>query len=508
MKRFTKITSLILSIILLITAFTACGGDVDNKSPLVGEWKSEGGIISLTFVFEKNGKGREEAYLDGEGSAESFTYEDKGTSVSIKFDGANAASERPYLIKGDCLIIADNFGGYLQYVRNGGELVDPTAEELKEIFGIEEEDIWDDSYLEGDDYVDTEWDEEWTEDFDDEEWTEDLGDEEYTDEGEDDFTHPLSFFYIDYYLDETAKMSNFMNFAYHLIDSNTFYGLVYNNEGYPQFVSAELSSNGTFVTAGENTLIQADTLPYYLTKSGDYIYYISGDDGAYRYPVDGGEAEQLIPEAYDYLQIVGDYIFFTDVNYNFYRTDLEGLNKELILDKTIYYAYMFTDEWLIYQDDADNESLHIYNIYEKVDVKITDTPSYSPIIYGTELYFPMVDENGLKTLAKTDLNNFSVDYDEVTGEEIYLYHIETTGNAAASYLAIDWDGYIYNGLDFAYPIDEYDIMENPDELLEASYSFVSEDYKVSLRYSEEGYVESVYVTLNETGGGRALPRFK
>lgn len=41
---------------------------------------------------------------------------------------------------------------------------------------------------------------------------------------------------------------------------------------------------------------------------------------------------------------------------------LDGKNKETVLDKGVFYPYQVSSKFLIYQDDADGETLHVYNM--------------------------------------------------------------------------------------------------------------------------------------------------
>lgn len=87
------------------------------------------------------------------------------------------------------------------------------------------------------------------------------------------------------------------------------------------------------------------------------------------------------------LQVTKDGIFFTDENNRYCKVDLKGKNKKTVLDKEIYYPYQVGSKFLIYQDDADGETLHVYNLKDSKDTKITDMVSYAPALCGDYLYF-------------------------------------------------------------------------------------------------------------------------
>jgi len=82
--------------------------------------------------------------------------------------------------------------------------------------------------------------------------------------------------------------------------------------------------------------------------------------------------------------------------------ELDGSNSVPMLDKEVYFPYFVNDQWFIYQDDADNESLHIRHALSGEDIALCHVPGYSPVIYGTDLYF-VAFSNGENSLAKIDM---------------------------------------------------------------------------------------------------------
>lgn len=105
--------------------------------------------------------------------------------------------------------------------------------------------------------------------------------------------------------------------------------------------------------------------------------------------VEGGktEVETIYEGVCDYMQVTEDGIFFTDENNQYCRIDHKGQNKETIMKKEVYYPYQINSEYMVYQDDADGETLHMYNMKTGKDSKLTDIVSYEPMICGEYLYF-------------------------------------------------------------------------------------------------------------------------
>ena len=92
-----KTLTMVVSILLIAVLLVGCSA----KSKLVGKWEMEESGITMTFTFEKDGKGSMEAF----GQSEDFEWEVKGKKLVIDYDGEKEESE--FKIKGDTLTIID-----------------------------------------------------------------------------------------------------------------------------------------------------------------------------------------------------------------------------------------------------------------------------------------------------------------------------------------------------------------------------------------------------------------
>lgn len=106
MKRIIKRVLLVLVIMIGITSLAGCGKD---KITIVGSWDHEGWVY--TFKDDNTGS------YSLSGSSMEFTYEDKGTELSILFKGNTAPLVLPYKIEDKKLIITDSFGEEVIYTR-------------------------------------------------------------------------------------------------------------------------------------------------------------------------------------------------------------------------------------------------------------------------------------------------------------------------------------------------------------------------------------------------------
>ncbi len=153
------------------------------------------------------------------------------------------------------------------------------------------------------------------------------------------------------------------------------------------------------------TVIDSDTNGSFAScqaiKSG-YIYYSQDtDDGTELVKVrsSGEDAKVIIANHSGSIQIVDNYIYYTipeawtedysavtEESSHLYRCDLNGENAEAILETPVYYFTVFGD-YVLYQNDRDNMTLHIYEMSTGEDVRINEQRSFWPIYDGNYIYY-------------------------------------------------------------------------------------------------------------------------
>lgn len=89
--------TMVVSILLIAVLLVGCSA----KSKLIGSWEMEESGITMTFTFEKGGKGEMEVL----GQSEEFEWDVKGDKLIMTVDGEEEESE--FKIKGDTLTIID-----------------------------------------------------------------------------------------------------------------------------------------------------------------------------------------------------------------------------------------------------------------------------------------------------------------------------------------------------------------------------------------------------------------
>lgn len=173
-------------------------------------------------------------------------------------------------------------------------------------------------------------------------------------------------------------------------DNGWIYGQFWSDDGKSQFVKCrDDGSDWTVLDKG---------CAHFINIKDGWIYYMnkySEDpklDGIYKMRA-SGEDKKKLTKADGSMQILGDKIYYTDEDQpitektcHLFTMDLNGENKTKVLNKPVYYWFVFGDE-ILYQDDRDGETLHIYNITSDEDKKINEDISYNPIYDGEYIYY-------------------------------------------------------------------------------------------------------------------------
>lgn len=109
--------------------------------------------------------------------------------------------------------------------------------------------------------------------------------------------------------------------------------------------------------------------------------------------------ETVKPET---LFLVNDDVYYTDAGtHRLYRYQPEG-EDELLIDTEVYDPVFYKDR-IIYQKDADGESLHSASLSGEEDVKLNDIRSYCPIVYRDKIYYQAVADAAY-TLRRMELD--------------------------------------------------------------------------------------------------------
>ena len=288
--------------------------------------------------------------------------------------------------------------------------------------------------------------------------------------------------------EQTAAMSNFMSFGYYLIEDDVLYGLTHSQSNDGNLAATPFHMKGDFPEFEETVILDENGGANYLCKDGDTLYYIQNFEKICRIKTDGSGAEVLYEGSCDYLQIHEGRLYFADEDYHFVSTDMDGGDLQTVVNKEIYYPYFICSDWMVFQDDADDEALHLYNTTYGTELNITYVPSHNPILDGHYLYYTESTEEGyfLCQIDMSDPDTFLFE-----GSELPLRE---------SGFMID-DKFFYTTNSNSVAKEDWKKLTDESDVTEEIEMYVSKDYIVYHYFDSEGLIASKYVMSKKEGGG-------
>ena len=321
----------------------------------------------------------------------------------------------------------------------------------------------------------------------------------------------------------TTAMSTFMPLGLYAAEGDTVFGQAFDSKGKVEFVRLDLEKKGDFYEVKSHKVIEKGAQATYVSLYGDYVFYIRAGKGIWCARRDGTSPRLVIEDAAEYLQIRGDTMYWCDAAYRLKSVDMAVLtgviegrknmeggeislqdNIATVFDREIYFAFMLDDAWLIYQDDADHESLHLRHVPTGSDSAVTAFPSHGPILYGSGLYFKAAHD-GRETLARIDMASAKVTFDEETDSFACSFPgIEYSEKDVPLQLSISASGMCYAGLDKGRQVSLWKEIENPGKVTEVAYMFTGPDFDIVWKF-KDGLVKSINVE-SASGGVQPIPR--
>ncbi|MBQ6755825.1 MAG: DUF5050 domain-containing protein [Oscillospiraceae bacterium] len=292
---------------------------------------------------------------------------------------------------------------------------------------------------------------------------------------------------VDFSPAESARMNNFVNGGYYAFEGDTTYGRFFSSDYSDVLARVDFKKDGTFADV-ESSVVLDTCCPTCLTVIGGDVYYIRDGMSICKVPKSGGEVELVVYDAVDYLQEVGGRLFYCNSDYRLCSAELDGSGERVVFDREVYYPYFVNDEWFIYQDDADGESIHLRHLESGEDVTLSPTSTYSPIIYGKYLYCT-AEQGADRVLAKINMSDFSIEYGD---------------KPVVDLICIDADGYLYCGTDNGLHVDLWRDAENASGEYSMRCPGVSEDYEIFWTI-ENDYITGIRVMRVSSGAGQGVP---
>ncbi len=320
----------------------------------------------------------------------------------------------------------------------------------------------------------------------------------------------------------TAAMSTFMTMGRYAADGNTVYGQAFSSDGKPEFVRFDLEKKGAFYEVKSHKVIEKGMQATYISLYGDYVFYIRAGKGIWCARRDGTAPRSVIEDAAEYLQIRGDRMYWCDAAYKLKSIDMTTLvsiiegkknmeggeislqdNIASVFDKEIYYAFMLDESWLIYQDDADHESLHLRHVPTGADAAIIGFPGYGPVLYGSDLYIK-APHDGKETMAKIGMASARIAFSEETDSFSCSFPgIEYSGKVLTLQHPISTSGYVYADLNQGWHVRRWKEVENPGKAEDVAYKLAGPDFDISWKL-KNGLVSAIQVESPD-GGIQPIP---
>lgn len=189
--------------------------------------------------------------------------------------------------------------------------------------------------------------------------------------------------------DESLMMANHMSVDRAAVYDNVLYAFDFDADYSPVLARFVITENGLT----ERTELVKNCVPEYLTVYDGRLYFVNS--GAIQTAsLDGKNCKTLVENVSGDMMIADGMLWYRDGEGRFCRAGLDGKNSERIIDRLCFYPYV-TGDCVVYQDDADGETLHIYSLAEKREQRLTDIPAYEYVIIGDALFFTARTENGL-----------------------------------------------------------------------------------------------------------------
>lgn len=304
-------------------------------------------------------------------------------------------------------------------------------------------------------------------------------------------SNPWSSYEPEFTAEQTRAMSNFIMYGRYWVEDDVIYGLTHSAGLQGALAATPFYMKGDFPQFKEAKILDDRGAATYLNKVGDVLYYVMNGEEICRINADGSGLKTLYKGTCDYMQIHNDRIYFTDENYHFVSTDMEGKDLKKVVDKEIYYPYFISSDWIVFQDDADSESLHLYNTTFGEEVNITYVKSFSPIMNGKYLYY----------IDASDGDNYLCRIDMSDPDKFLCERSEKT--LSFTDYVIDGED-IYFANDTCVSLEKWQDVELTDEVFEEMEVYLSEDYNIYHKYDADALIIGKYLISNTESGATSF----
>lgn len=286
-------------------------------------------------------------------------------------------------------------------------------------------------------------------------------------------------------------MSTFMAGGWFFMDENYLYG-IYNGSGDGKARLARYSyipdKNGYPKVEGGKVI--DDALATCICSDGYSLFYsrTSTQDGACTLSainIDGTGYKVIYPNACDYVQLKNGVLYFTDEDGYFCSINTDGTDYNVIIDSEVCFPYFVSDDAVVYCDENDGETLHLYRFSTSEDTALTETAGYYPVLCGSKLIYARPDDSyNYCFLACVNLE--TGDTDEST------YRCGFNFSSDGKFL------FTPNG-DTALADKWKTLKDSNPNAVTVVNRFISPNYRIYFKYNSGGLISGKYFVNTRTG---------
>ena len=301
--------------------------------------------------------------------------------------------------------------------------------------------------------------------------------------------------------EETRAMSNYMLAGRFVHSGKTLYGSRHDEAGDPYLARMKFTYGEKGMYVRETETIEQKVDAQYLILRDSTLYYLrrelsSENTSIVRVAAPAGseaKPEVLYAGPCEFLFGKGDRLYFTDASNHLLTMALDGSDVQpVVSDKAIYYPYLLTGDLLLYQDDADGESLHMRYLPTGFDMRIAQDRVCCYVVRGSEVWFVHADEQGSEKcrLCRADLNEFLHSFDPTARPDAsFVFSIEESGNYMGPLFSINADHINASNYQVANLSDWQSLSDNAWQVgYRAACQYVAEDFELFYDYNEEGLI--------------------
>ena len=183
---------------------------------------------------------------------------------------------------------------------------------------------------------------------------------------------------------ESRQMANFMFANRSLVSDQWLYCFSFDEEYRPVLARFHLKGG----QPEDFRILAEDCVPEYLCLHDGVLYYINTARGGAleRVAVDGGSRETLADGPVDYLQLVDETLRYRRSDGFYCSCELDGSGEETLIFRDCYYPYS-CGGLVLYQDDLDDERLHLRRLSDGKELVLTEGAAYAPLFFDGCLYY-------------------------------------------------------------------------------------------------------------------------